>query len=237
MTDMVSIDGSFGEGGGQILRTSLALSMITGKPFEIDRIRAGRNKPGLMRQHLLAVKAAAQISCAEVTGAAIGSGSLCFRPQILIPGKYRFAVGTAGSATLVMQTLLPALAMADGPSELTLEGGTHNPFAPPFDFIAQTYIPIFNRMGGRAEVSLDRPGFYPAGGGRFTVRIQPSGKLLPLRLIERGALVSRRARALVSRLPGSIAARKSRWLWMNWAGAAGMSPWKRLPIPWGRAMF
>ncbi|HWX43589.1 MAG TPA: RNA 3'-terminal phosphate cyclase, partial [Blastocatellia bacterium] len=143
---MIAIDGSFGEGGGQILRTSLALSLVTGKPIRIVKIRAGRKQPGLLRQHLTAVNAAARVGCAEVTGDVIGSTELTFAPQTINPGQYSFAVGTAGSATLVLQTVLPALLLAGGPSTLTLEGGTHNPFAPPFDFLAKGFLPLINRM-------------------------------------------------------------------------------------------
>src|SRR5512139_2361048 len=133
---MITIDGSQGEGGGQIVRTSLALSLVTGQPFRLERIRAGRQKPGLLRQHLTAVQAAQAVGRAEVMGATLGSQALEFRPGAITPGDYRFAVGTAGSATLVLQTVLPPLLRGSGPTTLTLEGGTHNPFAPPFDFLA-----------------------------------------------------------------------------------------------------
>ncbi len=142
MQDFIKIDGSFGEGGGQIVRSSLTLSLVTGKPFAIERIRAGRHKPGLMRQHLTAVNAAAEISGAEVEGAAVGSARLLFRPGRVRPGDYAFRVGTAGSTTLVFQTILPALMIADAPSRLTLEGGTHNPFAPSFRFPREGVFPV-----------------------------------------------------------------------------------------------
>src|SRR5438067_13764949 len=128
---LLTIDGSRGEGGGQVLRTSLALSLITGRPFRIAKIRAGRERPGLMRQHLTAVRAAAEVSRAEVAGAAVGSQEVTFRPGPVAAGSYTFSVGTAGSATLVFETVLPALALAGGPSTVALEGGTHNPHAPP----------------------------------------------------------------------------------------------------------
>jgi len=206
---MITIDGSFGEGGGQILRTSLGLSLVTGKPFHIVKIRAGRKQPGLLRQHLTAVTAASRVGCAEVTGASIGSTELTFSPQTILAGPYEFAVGTAGSATLVLQTVLPALLVADAPSTITLEGGTHNPFAPPFDFLARCFLPIINRMGAGVAAELERPGFYPAGGGRFQVTVTPaSGKLKPLDLIERGDILNRRGRALVANLPINIARRE-----------------------------
>src|SRR3954470_6735405 len=148
---MITIDGSEGEGGGQILRSSLALSLVTGKPFRMEHVRAKRQKPGLLRQHLTAFESARTISNAEVQGATLGSQTLEFRPGTLVPGNYRFAVGTAGSATLVLQTVLPALLMAPGKSTLTLEGGTHNPLAPPYEFLERTFIPLLNRMGARVQ--------------------------------------------------------------------------------------
>src|SRR5437667_12542095 len=162
---MIAINGSEGEGGGQILRTSLALSLVTGQPFRMERIRAKRPKPGLLRQSLAAVEAAKIVGCAEVEGAAMNSQMLEFRPGPVTPGNYRFAVGTAGSATLVLQTVLPSLLSASGRSTLTLEGGTHNPLAPPFNFLSRSFIPVIQRMGPRLELELRSPGFYPAGGG------------------------------------------------------------------------
>lgn len=205
---MLNIDGSHGEGGGQILRSSLALSMVTGVPFRVEKIRAGRRKPGLMRQHLTAVTAAARVSNARVEGAAIGSTSLEFRPGVVTPGEFSFAIGTAGSTTLVLQTVLPTLLCASGPSKLTLEGGTHNPFAPPFDFLAKAYLPLLNRMGPSVRATLERPGFFPAGGGRFTVEIEPAEKLVPIELMERGEIRRRLARAMIANLPRAIAERE-----------------------------
>jgi RNA 3'-terminal phosphate cyclase (ATP) len=188
----------------------LGLSLVTGRPFRIENIRAGRSKPGLMRQHLTAVRAAAQVSSASVTGDAIGSRELEFEPGQVRPGQYEFAVGTAGSATLVFQTVLPALMVADGPSHLVLKGGTHNPWSPPFDFLAKALMPLLNRMGPTISARLIRPGFYPAGGGEFAVQIDPSaeGRLQSLELLERGEIVGRRARAIVARLPDHIAERE-----------------------------
>ena len=206
---MIIIDGSFGEGGGQILRSSLALSLITGQPFRIEKIRAGRKKPGLLRQHLTGVKAAATIGQANVTGDNIGSTQLTFIPGEVTPGDYSFAVGTAGSATLVLQTVLPALMIGAGATTtLTLEGGTHNPFAPPFDFLQQTFLPIIKRMGVRVEATIEKHGFYPAGGGKFVITINPTRHLQPLTLIERGPITAKTARALVAHLPFEIAERE-----------------------------
>ena len=209
-TDLINIDGSAGEGGGQVLRTSLALSLVTGRAFCIEKIRARRKKPGLLRQHLTAVRAATEIGRAEVDGAAMGAGRLTFIPGQLCPGEYRFAVGTAGSATLVLQTVLPALATAAGASKLTLEGGTHNPWAPPFDFLEKAFLPAVRRMGPKVEATLVRPGFYPAGGGVFDVAIEPAQDFNRLDLPERGRIVGRRVRAIVSRLPIKIAEREVR---------------------------
>ena len=205
---MLTIDGSAGEGGGQILRTALALSTVTGKPFRIEKIRAARPKPGLLRQHLTAVKAAASISGATVIGAELGSASVTFTPGPVAPGEFAFAVGTAGSATLVLQTVLPALLIAPSPSKLVLEGGTHNPMAPPFDFLVKSFLPLINRMGATVTAELERPGFYPAGGGRFHVIITPAPRLLPLEMLERGAIRSIRTRAVVANLSRSIAERE-----------------------------
>ncbi|MFO7899644.1 MAG: RNA 3'-terminal phosphate cyclase [Planctomycetota bacterium] len=220
---MIEIDGSFGEGGGQILRTSLALSLATGRPFHIRHIRASRSKPGLRRQHLAAARAAAEIGRAETDRMTLGSGELTFVPTAIRPGWHHFSVGTAGSATLVLQTVLPALLTADGPSSLTLEGGTHNPFAPPFDFLARTFLALVNRMGPAVAVELQRPGFYPAGGGRFTAEIEPAGRLEPLALLDRGRETGRRARAMVSALPVHIAERELRVVSgePGWAEAEG----------------
>ena len=205
---MITIDGSYGEGGGQILRTSVALSLVTGQPFRIQNIRAGRQKPGLLRQHLTAVEAAAKVSDAAVDGAALGSKELVFKPGKVRSGEYRFAVGTAGSATLVLQTVLPALIIGKEPSRLTLEGGTHNPHAPPFDFLDRAFLPLLNRMGPRVSARLDRAGFFPAGGGRFEVEITPVEKLKPLHLLELGESSGRSARSIISNLSPGVAHRE-----------------------------
>ena len=205
---MITIDGSMGEGGGQVLRTSLALSLVTGKPFRIEKIRAGREKPGLLRQHLTAVNAAVVVGGAQVEGAVLGSREITFRPGSLRPGNHHFAVGTAGSATLVLQAVLPALLGARDPCTLTLEGGTHNPYAPPFDFLDKAFLPLVRRMGAKVDAVLERPGFYPAGGGRFTVRVEPTERLERLDLPARGDVKRRLARAIVSNLHRNIADRE-----------------------------
>ncbi len=205
---MLELDGSQGEGGGQILRTSIALAMVTGTAVRIRNIRARRSRPGLMRQHLVAVQAAARIGSARIEGAETGSSSLTFIPGEVKPGEHELSVGTAGSTTLVLQTVLPALLLASGPSWLVLEGGTHNPLAPPFEFLSRSYLPLVNRMGPQVHAELERPGFYPAGGGRMVVSVEPAPRLAGFELLERGEVRRRQATALLSRLPRHVAERE-----------------------------
>ena len=205
---MIRIDGSFGEGGGQILRTSLSLSLATGKPFRIEKVRAGRERPGLLRQHLTAVLAAAEVGGAAVQGATLGSTDLTFSPGTIRAGEYRFCVGTAGSGTLVFQTVLPALMLAAEPSRVAIEGGTHNTAAPPFDFLVRTFLPLVERMGPTVTLQLERYGFYPAGGGRFCAEIHPVKALKGFEIGERGEIVSRRAIGVAANLPRHIAQRE-----------------------------
>jgi RNA 3'-terminal phosphate cyclase (ATP) len=219
---MIRIDGSFGEGGGQVLRTSLSLSLVTGKAFRIENIRAGRERAGLLRQHFTAVMAAADISGAEVDGATLGSTELTFSPGNIRPGEYKFSVGTAGSGTLVFQTILPALMLAPGPSRLVVEGGTHNTAAPPFDFLARTFLPLLERMGPKVQLQFERYGFYPAGGGRFCAEIHPAKTLNGIQIGERGEITSRRASAIVAHLPRHIAQREVETVgrMLNWGPEA-----------------
>lgn len=205
---MLKVDGSHGEGGGQILRSSLGLSLVTGKAFEIERIRQRRPQPGLKRQHLAAVHAARAVGAADVEGAEVGSTRCVFVPRGVKPGEYAFSIGSAGSTTLVLQTILPALITADGPSLLRVAGGTHNPAAPPFDFFARTFVPCINRMGPQVAAKLLRYGFVPAGGGEVEVSVAPVAQLHGFELLERGPLLRCTAHALVSRLPLTIAQRE-----------------------------
>lgn len=205
---MLTIDGSIGEGGGQILRSSLALSMATQTPFRIHSIRAGREKPGLMRQHLTCVLAAAEICGASVQGASVGSTEVSFAPGPVRAGNYHFAIGTAGGTTLVLQALLPALLRASGPSTLAIEGGTHCKAAPPFEFFERTLAPLFRRCGAGIAARLERFGFYPAGGGRIVIEITPPGQAVPLELHEAGSRMRASATALISRLSVTIAQRE-----------------------------
>lgn len=219
---MIVIDGSEGQGGGQILRSSLALSMCTGRPFRIERIRAGRSKPGLMRRHLTAVQAATVIAGATTIGVEIGARHITFSPGSVRPGAYSFSVGTAGSAILVLQTVLPALLTASAPSQLVLEGGTHNPHAPPFEFLARAFVPLIARMGAGIDVVLERPGFAPAGGGRMRATITPSRRLSPLDLRSRGALRAEHAEALLAGVRGDVGVRELATLGaaLGWPGPA-----------------
>lgn len=204
---MITIDGSEGEGGGQVLRYAAALSLLTGQPFTIDNIRGGREKPGLMRQHVTAIEAAAVIGSAECSGLAVGSRRLSFRPGTVVPGEYHFAIGTAGSTALVVQTVLVPLMLADAPSRLVIEGGTHAASAPPFEFLAHTLLPVLARMGPRLSVTLERHGFYPRGGGRIVLDIAPA-PLAPIECLERGGFRAGRAEALIAGIPFDIADRE-----------------------------
>lgn len=219
--DIIELDGSHGEGGGQILRTALTLSMITGIPFRIERIRAKRGKPGLLRQHLTAVNAAAEICGAQVQGAEAGSLSLTFTPGTIRGGDYRYAIGTAGSCTLVLQTVLPPLWFADSPSTVTVSGGTHNSAAPPADFLLCAWLPLMQRMGVSMTLDLQRHGFYPAGGGELLARVQQLQALLPLHLPERGEMQQALATAIVAGVPGDVASRELETLNAELAGELG----------------
>jgi len=204
---MIVIDGSFGEGGGQILRTALGLALVTGQSFKIENIRAGRKRPGLLHQHLTAVKAAQEISLAQVSGAEIKSRELEFYPGKINPGNYRFDVGTAGSATLVLQTILPALLTAEGEWAINFAGGTHNPFAPPFEFLTETFFGVLEKMGAVIQASLGAYGFYPAGGGKFRLKVKGSGSsgLEKISLEQRGKHIENSANCIVAKIPIDIA--------------------------------
>jgi RNA 3'-terminal phosphate cyclase (ATP) len=205
---MIELDGAAGEGGGQILRSALTLAMITGQPFRIRNIRANRAKPGLMRQHLVAVQAALQICGGEAAGAALGSQDLTFVPGSVTGGDYEFAIGTAGSCTLVLQTVLPALLKADKPSTLRLAGGTHNPMAPPVQFLQRAWCPRLAEMGAHIDIELERVGFYPAGGGVVEARVEPCAELRPCTWMARGERRAAYAEAFVAGVPERVAQRE-----------------------------
>lgn len=215
----IHIDGSMGEGGGQILRSSLALSLITGKSLSIEKIRANRERPGLRRQHLTALDAATQVGQCHTCDARVGTTELVFEPNGIRGGEHVFDIKTAGSTTLTLQAILPALILAKEPSKVTLIGGTHNPMAPPFDFLQHVFFPIINRLGPKVDAKLIRYGFYsgrgrhgsdPLGRGEFQVEIQPVEKLQPLHLLDRGEIRSQGAKILIANLPSHIAEREKK---------------------------
>ncbi|MBK1833577.1 RNA 3'-terminal phosphate cyclase [Roseibacillus ishigakijimensis] len=203
---ILTLDGQ--KGGGQILRSALSLALITGQPFRLVNIRGQRTRPGLMRQHLTCVRAVCAISDGTADGAELGSGELVFRAGEVRPGAYEFAIGTAGSTTLLLQTLLPALWLAGGPSTLTLRGGTHNPLAPPVDFIERVYLPALQKMGARATLQLRETGFAPSGGGVLESTIEPlDGGFQPLTLTDRGALQEQALRVISRQIKDSVGER------------------------------
>jgi RNA 3'-terminal phosphate cyclase (ATP) len=209
---MVEIDGSYGEGGGQILRSALAFSAILKRPLVVHHIRARRKNPGLRPQHLKGVEALAQITEAEVQGAHIGSEAVTFIPKGIIPGDYRFEVGngkrSAGSATLLLQTLLPPLCFSREPSQLTLVGGTHVPWSPSFHYLSEVLFPTLYSMGISVEASIDRWGWYPQGGGIIRAEIRPSPSFRPISLLDRGLLKKIRGLSATSNLPRHVAERQ-----------------------------
>ena len=216
MDDMqtVFIDGSTGEGGGQILRTSLALSCITGRSLHIENIRAARRNPGLAKQHLSSVQAACQICNAKCQGAHQGPKVLDFQPGPVRSGDFHFDIGSAGSATLVIQTILPALFLADKPSKVTVTGGTHNPLAPPFDFLCETFLPAIATAGFHGNCKLIKPGFFPAGGGKITFDVKPRLKHphRTINICEQSRDFQIQARIYTAKLPEHIARRQKKLL-------------------------
>lgn len=214
MGETVYIDGSMGEGGGQILRTSLALACITGRNLHIKNIRAARRNPGLAKQHLICVRAAQEICGGQCKGAAISSQTLVFQPGPIRGGNFSFDIGSAGSATLVIQTILPALFLTDKPSTITVSGGTHNPWAPPYDFLAETFLPAIKSAGFDADCKLEKHGFYPAGGGKITLNIQPQQTNLnqQINFCQPIDNIQIRARIYTSKLPSHIPQRQRKLL-------------------------
>ncbi|MHB1189120.1 RNA 3'-terminal phosphate cyclase [Thiobacillus sp.] len=205
---MIEIDASFGEGGGQILRSALALSVITGEAMRLTNVRVRRPQPGLKPQHLKAVEAAASISGARVEGVCLGSQTLCFEPAGLTGGNYAFDIGTAGSTSLLLQTLYLPLSFADGPSRLTLSGGTHVPWSPCYHYLQWQWLPYLAAAGYHLECTLERAGFYPRGGGLLHANIVPSRHFSPLRLTVRGRLLRIRGLSAVGQLDRAIAERQ-----------------------------
>ena len=208
---MLEIDGSQGEGGGQVLRSALNLSILTRQPVCIDNIRGQRSKPGLQPQHLKAVDAAAAISRAEVQGAAMNSTRLVFTPGEIRTGRYTWDIGTAGSTSLVLQTVFLPLSFADSASSVIITGGTHVPWAPCYHYIELHWLPFMRRLGYDATLSLEEAGFYPQGGGRINATIRPAPRIDPLVLLTRGELVSIQGISAVANLDPQIAERQKRW--------------------------
>ncbi len=208
----VRIDGSYGEGGGQILRTSLALSCVLGKAVSITNIRAERKKPGLQPQHLTSINAAAAVSGATVDGAVLSSTELVFRPVGILSGEFRFDVGekkgSAGSSSLVLQTILPPLSFAEKGSTVLVIGGTHVPWSPSFHYLNAIVAPLLSRLGVCAKFDIASWGWYPIGGGRVTARIEPLSAINPLLLLDRGRLLRISGISAISNLPEHIAIRQ-----------------------------
>lgn len=205
---MKIIDGSLGEGGGQILRSTLALSMCTGTAVRIENIRAGRRKSGLLRQHLACVRASKEITNAKVIGDELGSSMVEFRPGKIKAGAYDFAIGSAGSTSLLFQTVLPALLMAEDKSIVIFTGGTHNDLAPSFDFIKHCFIPALRSINLDVEAELEAYGFMPNGGGKWTATIQPISGMGVLDMTSIGKIQSRQAVVTQSGVTRSVAERE-----------------------------
>jgi RNA 3'-terminal phosphate cyclase (ATP) len=204
----VTIDGRFGEGGGQILRTALALASILRRPTEIRNIRGGRKRPGLRPQHLAAVKALAAVTSAEVRGAEVGSADLYFEPRRLKGAEYTLDIGTAGSTGLVLQAIMPSLLFAKGPSQVTLTGGTHVPWSPCFHYLKDVFAPAVSEMGATFSLEIGAWGWYPRGGGRVIALISPAAGLSALERTDRGNLAAIDVVSAVSNLPASVAERQ-----------------------------
>jgi RNA 3'-terminal phosphate cyclase (ATP) len=207
----IEIDGSFGEGGGQILRTSLALALLTGKPFHLRNIRARREKSGLKAQHLMCVRAAATVGQATVCGASLGSSDLVFEPGAVVAGKYDFPIGTAGATSLVLHTLyLPLCLRGSEPSTLVITGGTHVTHSPSFHFLDRTWRPYMQLLGLRISLKMPRPGFYPRGGGVLEAHLQPCAQLHGFRPAEAPPPIKATGLSAVAGLPPDIARRQAR---------------------------
>jgi RNA 3'-terminal phosphate cyclase (ATP) len=211
---MITIDGSYGEGGGQIVRTALALSCVTGTPVRINNVRKNRSKPGLQPQHLTGVLACARISRATVEGAVLGSGRLVFSPGRIIGGDYAFDVeqtagkGSAGSVALILQAILLPLSRADAPSRIVLHGGTHVPRSPSIQYVSDVFLPVVRLIGINGDIELITWGFYPIGKGDAVARIEPSRELRGLTWDRPGPIARVSGVSAVANLPRTIAERQ-----------------------------
>ena len=201
---LIEVDGSHGEGGGQLLRMAVALSAVTRKPVTVDRIRAGRPNPGLAAQHVTAIRAVAELASAEVEGLEAGSPRIAFRPGDLVGGEHAFDVGTAGSVTLVVQACLPVAFAATASTHLRVVGGTDVKWSPPLDAFARVFLPWVRRLGGEVDLLSHRRGYYPRGGGEVELMVQPTAAWSPVQLSEPGAVERVRGIAHVSNLPEDI---------------------------------
>jgi len=208
MGHLIEIDGSYGEGGGQILRTGLAYSAILNRPIKIGRIRAGRRNPGLQPQHLKSIEALAKITKARTEGVKIGSDAIAFIPGEIVPGYYEFDIGTAGSVTLLLQALLLPLSLCRSSSYLVLKGGTHVEWSPPFDYLSEILFPALASMGIQAKAEIERWGWYPKGGGRIEIEIHPAPGFAPVLLNNRGSLRRIYGISAISNLPNHVAERQ-----------------------------
>jgi RNA 3'-terminal phosphate cyclase (ATP) len=204
----VTIDGRYGEGGGQILRSALTLSALSGLPVYIDHIRSNRKRPGLRPQHLIAVNALAEITGAAVSGAGIDSTELLFEPKGVRGGHYRFHIGTAGSTGLVLQAMIPALLFGNAPSYIQITGGTHVPWSPSFHYLYNVFLPALQRMGGDVNLEILRWGWHPKGGGKVEASVQPAQGLRAITILHRGNLLGLHVLSAVSNLPLHIAERQ-----------------------------
>ncbi|MHA1596292.1 MAG: RNA 3'-terminal phosphate cyclase [Candidatus Asgardarchaeia archaeon] len=210
MLELIEIDGSMGEGGGQILRMSLALSSVLKVPVRVYNIRKRRPKPGLMPQHLNVVNILSKITDAEVFGAKIGSRDVVFKPKRIRGGKYKVDVGTAGSISLILQAILPATVFADGEVEIELTGGTDTFWSPPIDYMRFVFLPIIRKMGADIDIELIRRGHYPKGGGKVRVHVNPSDRLKAIKITERGNIGAIKGISHCVRLPSHVAERQAR---------------------------
>jgi RNA 3'-terminal phosphate cyclase (ATP) len=229
--DFIVIDGSYGEGGGQIVRTSLSLAMITGQPLKLVNIRRGRKKPGLRPQHLTSVQACGSVCNAHISGAELGGRELSFTPKGIRAGNYKFSIGTAGAATLVLQAILPPLAKAKGESALVVTGGTHVPWSPPFHYLAEVFLPTIDRLGTKSEASLFSWGWYPRGGGAIQVNVQPQSPVKPDPLDQPFELKRIAGISASSRLPEHIRIRQKRQLEARLQGVGLQAEIELLDVP------